>query len=236
MRWMTASPFRLDNLISAIVGGLVGGLLVWGLAPEPSKAAAHAVTVSPSASSKPLPARKLADATGKRLQRLENSMRGVQQRLVEQAKVDVYQEGGNGKGKRITLNAADPKFQTAVRSVIDKAKWEAEQVEQDKRDERRDIRITRQVDALATELNLSDEQAEQVESVYLSRAETLRSLRDGDNRPITGADWRTQFTQVQAETRKKLAAVLDQEQLASYDRFQEQQGFGPWSGRPKPPP
>lgn len=234
--------FRLDNLVSALVGGVAGGALVWALAPSTPATTPGPDDTVPSEVAAATPPEmdpdRPAEPTTERLKRLETTMQGMQKRVAEQARVDGYEEGvegEEGEPKRITLNAADPKFQSAVRAVIDNAKWEQEQIEQDKRDEERDKRIVRQVDELAQELNLTQDQADQVELVFQSRADTMRALRDGDDRPVTRQDWRQKFTEIQAETRKKLAEVFDEEQLAAYDKFQEEQGFGPWGGRPRPP-
>ncbi len=234
--------FRLDNLVSAMIGGVVGGLVVWGLVKKSgATASADPATASATANQESAPPSPAApprgDVVGERLRKLEIGMRSVQARQAEQTKVDVYEEAGDddASAKRITLSAADPKFQNAVRAVIDKTRWEEEQHEQDKREERRDRRIAAQVDELSKELDLSDEQADQVEIVLQGRAETFRELRESDERPVTRQEWRTKFKEIQADTREKLAAFLDDGQLEAYDKFQEQQGFGPWGGRPRPP-
>lgn len=231
------AEFRLDNLISALVGGAAGGLLVYGLMPTPDATTASPVADVATAAPMAPAAAADPDVTDQRLKRLENSVRNVQKRVIEQAQVDGVVEDEGGEGQRITLKASDPKFQSAVRAVIDKASWEREQEEIDKRDERMDRRVDQQVTELVEELDLSDEQSDQVEIVMRERMDAFRALRSGDERPVTRRDWREKFQEIQAETRKKLADILEEDQLASYDKLQEENGMGPWSRgrRPQPP-
>lgn len=234
---MSEPRFRLDNMLSALVGGLAGGLLVWALVPKPAEPAPTpdgAVVEQPATPEAPAGAPESGpggESEGERIQRLEASIRGLQARVTEQSKVDVYEEAEGEEGKRVTLSAADPKFQNAVRAVIDKAKWEAEQEERDKRDEQQDQRIARQLDDLIEVLDLSDQQADQVEVVLEAQAQFFRSLREGENRPVTRKDWQDRFAEAQAETKKKLGEILDADQLAAYEKHQEEQ----WGGWGRPP-
>lgn len=236
---MSEPRFRVDNMLSALVGGIAGGLLVWFLAPKPADGfPTPDTTIARPPATPEDTAGAPEDGPGDdgdraRLAKLETAMRGLQQRVTEQTKVDVYEEPEQdaGDGKRVTLSAADPKFQNAVRAVIDKAKWEADQEERDKRDEQQDQRIARQLDDLIEVLDLTDEQADQVEVVLQAQSQFFRSLREGENRPVTRKDWQDRFAEAQAETKKKLGEILDATQLSAYEKHQEEQ----WGGWGRPP-
>ncbi len=237
MQPMAESRFRIDNLVSALVGGAAGGLLVWYLAPTTAQSTPTADDTVTQAVATALPGEQSPSPRGpegERIEKLERSLKSLQQRMTAQAKVDAIEEaepGAEAEGKRVTLSASDPKFENAVRAVLDKAKWEAQQEERDQRDEEMDKRIAREVDDLVDALDLSDDQADQVEVVLRARGERFRALREGDDRPLTRNDWREKFAEIQAETNKKLAGVLDAEQLKAYEKRQEEQ-WGPWGGRP----
>ncbi len=227
--------FRIDHLVVGVLGGLVGGGVVWAATPKPTVEAsadtAAATAASPDvqteAETDVAPAAGSAAPPRVRIQQLESQMRDMRQRMTEQAKVDAV-EDPDGEG-RVTLSASDPKFKHAVRTLIDQAKHDAESEEQERREDWNERRIERQVDELATSLELSDEQADEVETILFDQSDQFQKMFRGDERPVTRKEWRDSMEKMRKATRDKLAKILDASQLEKWDEEQANQwggGFG----------
>ena len=238
MTGMGESGFGWQSLVSGLVGGVAGGLLVWWLAvpaevdarPDES---VQAVEATESAGELPAMDDQGAPSDeAERIERLEAHMRSLQQRVAEQATLDGQREpaADGSDEERITLRAADPKFQNAVRAVIDKERWEREEARRDEREERQDRRVTRQVDELSDKLGLSEEQAQKLEAALHTQNDAFHDLRESDDRPVTRSEWRTKMEELRAATRKEVAGFLDAEQLEGFDQYVEE-AWGRWGRR-----
>lgn len=222
--------FRFDHLVVGVLGGLVGGTVVWAASPKPTVEAsadtAAAPSMAPEIDTDVAPAAGSAAPPRARIQQLESQMRDMRQRMTEQAKVEAVEEP-DGEG-RVTLSASDPKFKHAVRTLIDQAKHDAESEEQERREDWNERRIERQVDELMTSLELSDEQADEVESILFEQSDQFQKLFRGDERPVTRKEWRSAMDKMRKATRDKLAKILDASQLEKWDEEQANQwgGFG----------
>lgn len=164
-----------------------------------------------------------------RIAQLETEMRDLRQRMTEQAKVEAVEETDDQGEGRVTLSASDPKFKHAVRTILDQAKHDAEEQEQERREDWNERRIVRQVDEMVTSFELSDEQADEVEAILFEQSDAFRDVFQGDKRPVTRKEWGTTMQRLRDETRTKLAKVLDESQLKQWDEDQANQwgrGFG----------
>jgi hypothetical protein len=226
---MGESGFRWQTMVSGLIGGAAGGLLVWWLAPTPE------VDVRPDEAAESVAESESPRATGgegddgdasaeaRRIDRLESRLRSLQKRVAEQATVDAREEpaeDGDDEG-RITLRATDPKFQSAVRAGIDSARSVEDDAKSDARDDRQDRRVAKQVDELAEKLDLSEEQTQKIEIALQTQSDAFGDLRESDDRPVTRKEWREKIGGLRAATRKELAGFLDAGQLEAYDKHQE---------------
>jgi hypothetical protein len=237
----------LRAALTAIGGGLVGGLVVWaflpsagegGIQPDPKPTVP---TPQPAVATDVAPADDRESRTEARIRRLERMVKMLQRRQAEQAKLDAEETRvatGSAEGKaedatpnRVTLNAADPRFEQAVRTVIDKARGEQEQSRTDRSEERRDNRVTRKVDYLSDKLGLSIEQQQKADEILFSQAEAMRALFRGDERPVTRKQWKERMAAIREETSRRLAEVLTAQQNTNYEKLQQDEGFNTgWIG------
>lgn len=208
----------------------MGGGVVWAASPAPpspeASADASVVTSSSETDAPPPPIGTAAPPRG-RIQRLEAQLRDMRQRMAEQAKIEAF-EAPEGEG-RVTLSASDPKFKHAVRTVIDQAKHDRETEEQERREDWNERRIERQVDELMTSLELSDDQADEVETILFEQSDKFLEIVRGDDRPVTRKEWGTAMADMRKATREKLAKVLDEAQLEKWEEEQANawgRGFG----------
>jgi hypothetical protein len=245
---MKEAPVMLRTIAAAIVGGLVGGLLVWTFLPAAGQGEGAiqpetrlgAEPTGPAAPEDPPPRRDERERDDDaRIQRLERLVKLLQQRQAAQAQLDAKEtrprasDGPDDEGEpnRVTLNAADPRFEQAVRTIIDKAQGEQEEKHTDRREDRRDKRVTRKVDYLVDKLELSTEQQEKVDTIFFTQAEAMRALFGGDDRPVTRKQFRERMAAVREETKKRLLEVLSASQKTSYEQLEQDEGFNAsWFG------
>ena len=238
----------LRTIAAAIVGGLVGGLLVWTFLPaaghgegaiEPESKLGAEETGPAAAEAPPPPRDEREKNDDARIQRLERLVTLLQRRQAAQAKLDAEETspktsegaGDEGEPNRVTLNAADPRFEQAVRTIIDKAQGEHEQKRTDRREDRRDKRVTRKVDYLVDKLDLSTEQQEKVDEIFFTQAEAMRALFRGDDRPVTRKQFKERIAAAREETKRRLFEVLSASQKTSYEQLEQDEGFNAsWFG------
>jgi hypothetical protein len=223
LRMSTAIRRWLELAAAGLLGGAVAGVTVWKPAPAPPPAEARAVEAPPA----PVPGEALAA----RVERLEGHVRRLGRELAQKSEVSGYEGGGDDEGaaREVTLSAADPRFQRAVRAVIEQAALERDEIEKDRRSEQRESLIGRQVERLGEKVALSEAQATEVEQILLGQFDRFRALRDADDRPTSPKEWRERMAAIRDETHKQLAEVLSAEQLAAYDAMLEEEGWnGPW--------
>jgi hypothetical protein len=220
---------------TALVGGAIGGLLVWLLMrpsdeitePKPDPDSAEVAAPTPPGDD-PVPT---VDAD--RVAALERKLATLERQVMTRQKLKAYADELQGGGGADANGSApppadpeDPAFELAVRSVLDKANYEREQEREQRREERREERVVRQVDYLADKLDLDDDQVAKVEEILLEQTEAFRALRDSDNRPVTRREWREAARNIRTQTTEKLGGVLSEEQFSAYGKLQEEEGFG----------
>ncbi len=220
---------------SALVGGAVSGFVVNRLGAE-----REAVEVEAEPKKKKKVATPRVDTQLEtRLAELEGqlaSLRRSQQAreaLTKFAESMTDDESDAPKQKKPSgvVDEADPVFELAVRSVMDRVEWEKDEEEKAVRQQRRTERASRQTALLTERLKLSEEQAQEVSAVLTSQMDRFRGLRDrdgesGDSRPATRSEWRERIETIRKETEQELAKVLSEEQMAAYQSYAEEEGIG----------
>jgi hypothetical protein len=225
----------------AIVSGAMAGFAVAWLRPAPQPAPA-AVRASSRAEA---PARALQPDLGDvegRIAELEERVEAMQAQERARRSLHKYaeavaaeaKESGNDNGPKDekkpraggVIDAEDPAFELAVRSVLDHADWEKEEERKVTRAQRRDERARRQVELYTERLQLSPEQQTAFAAVLAKQMDQYRVWREEDESqaaPVTRAERRQRGEQVRTETEQRLAEVLTPEQLASYKTMSEQE-------------
>lgn len=242
-------------VLAALVGGMAGAGATWALSGQ--KGDAKGNKAKPATSVGAAEDSADADALAFRLDRLEADLRALRKRNQSTDALRQYAKalnqdsarkpvvaGGDGADSADAdaaadddgvVDAEDPSFELAVRTVLDRVDWEREEERRVTQTKRREERAQRQTELLAERLKLSAPQTQKVQQILTQQMETFRSLREGDDsntpRPTTRSEWRARVEAIRTETERKLSEVLDNEQMSSYHKFVEEEGFGPGSGR-----
>jgi phage shock protein A len=212
------------------------------MAPEPAKPA-RAKVEKPTTSRSELTAlqTKLAEVEG----RLDTLQRQQQSRkALEQYARQLSDDGAGGaKSKSAkgpipsSVDAEDPVFELAVRSVLDRVDWERDEEQRLVRAQRRSEQANRQTELLTERLSLTPDQAKRVAQALTEQMDRFRALRegngengDGQKRPATRSEWRERVDGIRDETEKNLSGILDDRQLEGYRAFVENEGFAGPSG------
>lgn len=227
----------LASLGSAVTGGLIGGAVVASLAPDgnPSRDETERVE-APAPESVDVTAleTKLAELEGRldslgRQQRSRKALEQYAQRLEEgEGKGGGPAATGHGPAGGV-VDAEDPVFELAVRSVLDRVDWERDEEERLVRAQRRSERTERQTALLTERLLLSPEQAQHVSRALNAQMDRFRALREdnpSEPRPATRSEWRERVDGIREQTEKDLQGVLDEKQLEGYRSFIESEGLG----------
>ena len=235
-------------VVAALVGGVAGAAASWAInRPEPGSAKKSKLAGDDSAIA--------LDALAERVEGLEGELRALRSRnqstdalrqyarALNRAGADSDSDAGDrapGKqaassdGFEPVLDAEDPTFELAVRTVLDRVDWERQEEQRVNQTRRREERAQRQTELLAERLKLSAPQRERVQQILIDQMEKFRTLRSGENsgdpRPATRGEWRVRVESIRTDTENKLREVLDNAQMDSYRRFVEEEGFGSRGG------
>ena len=232
----------VQSIVSALVGGVIGGVsvgLTMQLADSPATPSAHAEIAKPDR-------RENDSALSQRVRTLENELRSIKRHnetahvLGEYAKAMADAEGDAGTRKIApSVDAEDPVFELAVRSVYDR-------LEEERRDERRarrtqhaQERARSQADFVAERLELSPEMRDRFQQLLTEQMEKFHQMRRGDadagvERPRSRQEWRERVDTIRKETDDKLSEFLTDEQLDTYKKLREEEGFDRRGGRGGP--
>ncbi|HMR10738.1 MAG TPA: hypothetical protein PKA88_33400 [Polyangiaceae bacterium] len=199
---------------------------------EKAKASAEAAPNDEDA-----PATQPAGGDSERLRALEREVAQLKrksaaaQALAQYAKGISAQEGDAGAAVPF-IHPEDPVFELSVRSVLDKVDQERDDERRERRSERQRESVRRQTELLTERLKLNPSQIAQVEKILRERVERFRALREGDAgpRPVTRSEWRERMRSMQKETDDKFKEVLSESQLKDYEKYSEEEGFGPGRG------
>jgi hypothetical protein len=223
----------LEFLAAAVLGGLVGGAVAAKFG-SPAQVAPQPDSASVSTSSPHEPPPDPRDALGAddglgpddgRVLALERKV-ALLERVLAKRRAKQADAGSDEGDVRPPADPEDPEFELAVRTIVDRANEQREQEREDVRDERRQERVARRVDELTEKLGLDDDQVDKVETILLEQFEAFSELRSGDERPVTRTEWRERRQAIRGETNNKLGEVLDETQLSSYAKLQEEEGNG----------
>jgi len=239
------SPTVTAAVLAAVVGGAAGAGATFALSRPESKTAANKRT-----SAAQIAAESDDEDTLARLERLESEVRALRQRNTSSEALQKYAKALN-RGKPSAsdrghetgsdgaegsddiapvMDAEDPGFELAVRTVLDRVDWEREEERRVTESKRREERALRQTELLAERLKLTPPQKQSVQRILTEQMDTFRKLREGEDesaRPATRGDWRARVEAIRTETEQRLAEVLDDGQMSSYREFVEEEGFGP---------
>ncbi len=219
---------------SAVAGGVIGGLVVWWLVrpaevspePEPARASAAERRRTPDED-----ADRRARALAGRVNALERKSAAAAELGKYARQMAANDDAGDDSPERLSpvVDAEDPVFGLAVRSVLDRVEWERDEERRVTRAQRQQLRVARQADFLAEKLNLTSQQKDEVSKIFEEQAEKFQALRrppDGGPRPVTRRGWREQTGAIRAQTDTALGEVLDEQQMKDYQALQEEEDFG----------
>jgi len=235
-------------VVAALVGGAAGAGATWALSRDSGASAKGAAR----GGEKPSQARARDDedeAMAFRMDRLENELRALRkqrqstealrqyaQALDKPGDKDAGVERAPGAGApEPVVDAEDPSFELAGRTVLDHVDWEREEERKVTETKRREERAQRQTELLSERLKLTPAQTQKVQQILVEQMDTFRKLREGDDgdaaRPSSRSEWRSRVETIRTETERKLGQVLNEEQLTGYRAFVDEEGFGPRGGR-----
>ncbi len=238
--------------VAAVLGGACGGGVVWLLAGS-AKTPPPAVQAPPERP-KDVPTEQ-DDSTGERLDHLEDQLSNLRRdllsrrALVDYAKAlgDSEEESPDAKPKRI-VDAEDPAFELAVRTVLDRAEWEREEERRVRQQQRGIERAERQTEMLTEELKLDQAQRGEVRTILTEQMSRFRELRGSDDpgtpRPVSRQEWAERIAAVRSQTEERLGKVLAPDQLNAYQQIMQEERerrWGPgrserrWSGTSESP-
>lgn len=239
----STTTLLLSSLGSAVLGGLLGGTVVATMASDSSpqergSRSARAEARSAGEEERDVLAleAKLAAMEGRleSLQRQQRSRQALEQyarQLSQSENGKAPDAEGNQPANSGTVQAEDPVFELAVRTVLDRVDWEREEEERLVRAQRRSERAERQTELLTERLGLTEEQTERVAAALTAQMDRFRALRDRDDAsggrgPATRTEWRQRAGEIREQTEKELSEVLDENQMQGYRAFVEDEGFG----------
>ncbi|HEU5077027.1 MAG TPA: hypothetical protein VFU02_22710 [Polyangiaceae bacterium] len=241
----TKLPTLALVVVAALVGGVAGAGATWGL----SRKTGAAAKLDPDKSSAARAQADEGEAMAYRLDRLENDLRALRKQKQSTEALRKYagvldkqgdkagapSDASTGGALDRPVDAEDPSFELAVRTVLDRVDWEREEERKVTETKRREERAQRQTELLTERLKLTPAQTQKVQQILVEQMDTFRGLREGGDagatRPSSRSEWRTRVEAIRTETERRLGQVLDDEQMASYRAFADEEGFGPRRGR-----
>ena len=220
------------SILAAIVGGIAGGLLVW-LLVSPKQPAPQAT--SPSETS--------AEGRGgieARIDELERQMSMLRRRaaarealaaFVRAAQAQDDEDPDGDASLKAVIDPGNPKFEEAVRGVLDGLRQEQNLARESRRMLRREARARNLTQLLAEDLRLTESQQQEVERIFAGQyaryRELRRAAREQDQGPLTPRQKKDQKKkirqQIEQETERLLDEVLDNDQLEMFRRIREEE-------------
>lgn len=201
----------LPLVVAALLGGVVGGFVVSRFpAPREASSVQAELAAEPRvADGAPLESRVLALET--KVARLSRRPPGVQALPAP--------DRGGPQDAGVTSAAPvvdDPVFEVAVRDIVDRVEDERSTERDVRRDEQRRRMSETWVNELGLELSLNEAQKTKVAEVVTEMFQRLRELRNLDAGAVRRSERVARMRAVSDEAEKKLAGVLDQNQMAAY--------------------
>ena len=244
----TKLPALVLVVVAALVGGAAGAGATWALSRESGSSAKAKAKAEKSSEARARDDEN--EALAYRMDRLENDLRALRKQKQSTDALRQYAQTLDKKGTENAgvgqapsagdaadpvLDAEDPSFELAVRTVLDRVDWEREEERKVTDTKRREERVQRQTELLTERLKLTPAQTQKVQQILVEQMDTFRNLRGGGDtdapRPSNRSEWRERVDAIRTETERKLSQVLDNEQMTSYRAFVDEEGFGARGGR-----
>jgi len=238
-------------VVAALVGGGAGAGATWALSRDSGGPAKDAALRGKADKSSDARARDdESEAMAFRIDRLENELRSFKKQRQSTEALRQYAQAldkpgdknagadrdpSAGDSPEPVVDAEDPSFELAVRTVLDRVDGEREEERKVSETKRREERAQRQTELLSQRLKLTPAQTQKVEQILVEQMDTFRKLREGGDgdapRPSSRSEWRARVETIRTETERKLSEVLNDDQLTGYRAFVDEEGFGPRGGR-----
>lgn len=229
----------VQSILSALVGGVIGGVSV-GLTLQVTNSPSS-TPVKADAAQTPQPRSDNAELE-QRVRTLEGELQSLRRQsatarvLGDYAKAMAAAEGDAGPSKVTpVVDAEDPVFELAVRSVYDRVEEERREARRARRAQRSEERAKGQADFVAERLQLSPEVRDRFQKVLIEQMDRFQELRHppdgGAGRPRGREQWRAQVDAIRKETDEKLSEVLTGQQLEEYKKLREAEGLNARGGR-----
>lgn len=231
----------LGLLGSALSGALAGSAVTFWSSREAIPVATEAQRPVSPAKAPPsrVPSVDLSDVEA-RVTELEDRLEAMQtqerarrslQKYAEAVAADAKEDKDEGSARPKApgvVDAEDPAFELAVRSVLDQVDWEKDEERKAVRQQRRSERAQRQVEMYTERLQLSSEQQQAVAKALAEQMDKFRALNDDDEAaaPLTRAERRERGAQIRTQTEQALSVVLTPEQLSTYRTIAEETSPG----------
>lgn len=242
----TKTWWALGLLGSSLSGALAGSAATLWLSRAPVAANEAQRPPSPSKPAPRAPTLDVSDVES-RVTELEDRLEALQaqersrrslQKYAEAVAADAKEDQGEGQQRPKAagvVDAEDPAFELAVRSVLDQVDWEKDEERKVVRQQRQSERARRQVQMYTERLQLSSEQQQAVASALAEQMDKFRALNDDESAaPLTRAERRERGAQIRTQTEQALSVVLTPEQLSAYRAIAEETSAGRRE-RPEPP-
>lgn len=243
---MASTPSNLVTVVvAALVGGVAGGAVATFAGGPSGKEKENDARGEASKDERRRSVERAdeepEDGNPDRISRVEKRLRVLERRSAAATELRRYAEtlaaddgdGGAPKAPSATVDADDPVFELAVRSVVDR--WDEDRRENQRSEwrERGQRMQARQVDNLQRKLTLTDDQKEKIAAIVRAYSERSRGLWEADaGRPVTPAEWREATEKIRSESEGELKGVLDVEQQRAYEALVEEGDtpFARWGG------
>jgi DNA-binding phage protein len=233
---------RVGGALVAGLGGVAGGLLVWLLGPL---APPSPLAVPRTSGSAAIEANHDSREVAERVEELEELVAALRRRsaarealaaftLAAQAQTDEDADANTLMAP--VIDEDDPTFELAVRGVMDRIQQEKNLAREAQRVLKRADRANRLTLLLAEELQLTESQQEDVEQIFTDQFARYRELRqaardDPDQAPTTPRQKQERKQQIreqtERETERRLAEVLDPNQLAQFREIRDEEELKP---------
>ena len=218
------------SILAAIIGGTASGLLVW-LLVSPQQPAPQATPPGETSEE---------DQGGveARIDELERQMSLLRRRAAAREALAAFVHAAQSQDDedaslKAVIDPANPKFEEAVRGVMDVLRQEQDLARETRRMLRREARARKLTQLLAEDLRLTESQQQEVERIFADQYARYRELRraareqaQAPSTPRQRKDHKKKIRQqIEQETEQLLDEVLDKDQLELFRKIREEEGL-----------
>lgn len=208
---------------TALVGGVIGGLVVSLVQPAPKKAKAVTVAAEhePQRDTRALEDRVAALEQHVAAQRL----RALQ--LSGRSPADSNDPGGSSsKPNDAPPVIDDPVFEAAVRDIMERVNEERASERELRSEERRREAAENWANELSRAIGLREDQKAKVITVVQDYLQSLRQGRGPDAGPLTREERRARMRELRDDAERRLGEFLTRDQLDAYRKLDDEQRIG----------